>query len=135
MQSNVDLWLFDVTNGNSSRLTAGAGLEGSPVWSPDGRRIAFQSERDGKSSIHVLTLDGRAEDVLLDATAAGYNDLPTDWSPDGRFLAFTRRDASGHTGIWVLPMDAPRTPAVVVQESAAATLGKQPRMLLPLFWC
>ncbi|MEO6008792.1 MAG: protein kinase [Vicinamibacteraceae bacterium] len=122
-QSSLDLWLFDVTNGNSSRLTAGPGLEGSPVWSPDGRRLAFQNERDGKSSIHVLTLDGRTEETLLDATAQGNSDVPTSWSRDG-FLAFTRRDASGHTGVWVLPLDGDRTPTAAVQGADTTTSGR-----------
>lgn len=120
-QSNVDLWLYDAANGNRSRLTAGSGLEGSPVWSPDGSRMAYQNESNGKSSVHVLTLDGRADETLLDATAAGNSDTPTSWSRDGRFLAFTRRDSAGRTGVWVLPLQGDHTPFAVVQDDATAT--------------
>ena len=56
-----------------------------PAWSPDGRQIAFVSDRDGNWEIYVMNADGSSQTNLT-------NDLPDDtgpvWSPDGRQIAF-----------------------------------------------
>ena len=47
-----DVWVLDIQKGIVSRLTTHAGLDGFPVWSPDGRTIAYSSTRDGVTNIY-----------------------------------------------------------------------------------
>jgi TolB protein len=78
--------------------TQGNWKDGSPAWSPDGRRIAFYSERDGNAEIYVMNADGTGVTRLTNTKAdEGY---PA-WSPDGRTISFDS-DASGTFDIWAM---------------------------------
>ena len=73
----------------------------TPAWSPDGRRLAFVSGRDGNAEIYVMNADGSAQENLTRHSA---NDSHPSWSPDGRKLAFvSRRD--GNAEIYVMDAD------------------------------
>ncbi|MFI7426475.1 VWA domain-containing protein [Micromonospora sp. NPDC049836] len=83
-----------------ARLVGGAGTVGQPVLSPDGRRVAFTSDRAGNADIWVIGVDGTGLRRLTDHPAE--DSWPT-WSPDGGRIAFasTRADLAGD--IWVVP--------------------------------
>jgi dipeptidyl aminopeptidase/acylaminoacyl peptidase len=72
-------------------FTSGEHRDGSPVWSPDGRRLAFTSSRgdDGASTVHVAPVVAGGEVVTLASLPDGARELA--WSPDGRHLACTAR--------------------------------------------
>ena len=75
--------------------------DGSPAWSPDGKRIAFYSERDGHAEIYVMNADGTALTRLTDTRAdEGY---PA-WSPDGRTISFDS-DRNGNFDIFAMNVD------------------------------
>jgi eukaryotic-like serine/threonine-protein kinase len=98
-----DIWVVDLAQGSETRLTTDPTLDYAPVWSPDGKRIAFASDRDGPGNLYVRAADGAGRDELLLKT--GEEKSPHDWSQDGRFLLFSVQTAKGRD-IWVLPMDA-----------------------------
>ena len=76
----------------AARLTDNDARDSFPAWSPDGRRIAFDSDRDGNSEIYVMNADGSGVTRLTDNDAI--DSFPT-WSPDGRRIAFSStRDGS-----------------------------------------
>ncbi|HXH83027.1 MAG TPA: S9 family peptidase [Candidatus Tectomicrobia bacterium] len=88
-QSRSNLWIVDVDSGRLRELTRGNWRDTSPVWAPDGKRIAFLSDRDGTTQIHVLYVDtGEVAQLTHLPRAPGLGNLR--WSPDGRQLAFTR---------------------------------------------
>ena len=58
------------------------------AWSPDGRRIAFQSDRDGNREIYIVNADGSGQTQIDEPCGA---DAIPGWSPDGRTIAFVRR--------------------------------------------
>ena len=66
-------------------------LVSSPAWSPDGRRIAFTSDRDSENgNVYVMNADGSGVEQLTDNE---YGDWVPTWSPDGRRIAYvSRRD-------------------------------------------
>ncbi|MDZ4674769.1 MAG: hypothetical protein SGI84_09955 [Gemmatimonadota bacterium] len=73
----------------------------SPTWSPDGRRIAFVSDRSGVPQIYVMSADGTDQELMVpfDFGATGASYAP-DWSPDGTRLVF-HRDVSGAPQLFV----------------------------------
>jgi len=85
-RSQSNLWIVDVDGKRVRELTHGNWRDSSPVWSPDGKKIAFLSDRDGTTQVHVMWLDTRevAQLTHLDNTPSDLR-----WSPDGKNLAFT----------------------------------------------
>ncbi len=88
-------------SGRICRLTRDQGQDDFPAWSPDGRRIAFSSNRSGNYEIYVLGVDG-GNPIRLTRNAA--DDADPKWSPDGRRIAFVS-DRSGNHDIYVMNAD------------------------------
>jgi Tol biopolymer transport system component len=100
--SSADIWVVDLVQGAETRLTTHPAHDRTPEWSPDGRRIAFSSNREGTDNLYVRAADGAGNDELL--LKSGERKYPLDWSRDGRFLLFEVLTAKGYD-VWVLPMD------------------------------
>ena len=81
---NRDIWIWDLTRGALTRLTSDSGLDRIPVWAPDGRRIIFSSDRDGRHSLYSQAADGSGGAQLLKANPGGL--LPYSISSDGKWL-------------------------------------------------
>jgi dipeptidyl aminopeptidase/acylaminoacyl peptidase len=81
-KSTASLWLVDVAGGSQRRLTYAPANDTAPVWSPDGRRLAFISKRgdDENGSLYVLNLDGGEPEKVLELPYAVSNPK---WLPDG----------------------------------------------------
>jgi eukaryotic-like serine/threonine-protein kinase len=83
---NADLWIVDLTSGASTRFTFDSATDSQPVWSPDGRFIAWMSNRGGQWGLYRKAADGAGNDELL-AAPKDVSNL-TDWTHNG-FLIFT----------------------------------------------
>ena len=83
------LWFLDVALGRMTRLPSASASRALPVWSPDGRRIAFLSDRNGvgTTDLFVAPVTGDVRDELIFRSAE--LKAPLDWSPDGKWLLFT----------------------------------------------
>src|SRR5205823_5774542 len=87
---NGDIWIIELARGIFSRFTFDPGVDGYPVWSPDGARIAFSSNRMGNYDLYVKASSGAgSEELLLKTEQAKF---PTDWSADGRFLLYSQTE-------------------------------------------
>lgn len=112
---------MDADGRNPVRLTTNDAVDHRPEWSPDGRRIAFHSTRDGDQEIYVMNADG-SDQVRL-TTSPGEDGHPS-WSPDGRRLVFHRR-VLGHTQLFV--MNADGTDVRRMTELSAVSFNAFPR--------
>lgn len=97
----VNLWLIDTSDGRETRLTDSTANDRFPVWSPDGARLVFASDRRGGYDLFQRTFRGGKDDLLLGDVEG---DFPTDWSRDGKLVAF-QRQSLGETqiDIWIEP--------------------------------
>jgi Tol biopolymer transport system component len=82
-----DLWLYDIARGTTARLTNDEWSEGSVRWSPDGRSIAYGSDRSGPPDVYVQDVDGGAPPRLVFASPGV--DYPVAWLPGGRLLLWS----------------------------------------------
>jgi Tol biopolymer transport system component len=80
-----DLWLMPV-GGAAQRLTHDAALDTDPAWSPDGRSLAFSSDRDGVMNLWIRDVQSGADRQLTRLKAAA---MQASWSPDGSRIAFS----------------------------------------------
>jgi dipeptidyl aminopeptidase/acylaminoacyl peptidase len=118
----VDVWLMDVAHGGFSRFTLDPKIDFSPVWSPDGKFIAFGSNRSNTFDLYQKLAGGGREELLAKTNSNGV--YPTSWSPDGRFLAYTFSGAKTGFDIWVLPLSGDRKPAPALHTIFNETQGQ-----------
>ncbi|HKF44320.1 MAG TPA: protein kinase [Thermoanaerobaculia bacterium] len=93
-----DVWVLDLDRDNLARLSFGKD-DGNPVWSPDGRQIAFASTRAGQGNVYVRAADGSGSERAL--TSEQVSSFPLSWSPDGKYLAFSKQLGGRETEIWL----------------------------------
>ncbi len=115
---NPDVWLLDVRRDRVSKFTLDPSTEIYPIWSPDGSRIVFGSNRRGRQGLELYQKSTATNDrdELL-ATLDGLTTvMPDDWSPDGSFIIFRGLgDMKSSFDLWALPLTARGKPFVVVQ--------------------
>ncbi|MFO0283942.1 MAG: TolB family protein, partial [Acidobacteriota bacterium] len=124
-RNRANLWLVDAAEGRLRELTNGTWRDSVPVWSPDGNRIAFLSDRDGTTQLHVMWVETRevAQLTRLEKAPASIT-----WSPDGSRIAFTQRVPDEEP---ILPIQLPKKPegaqwakgATVIDRPAWASDG------------
>jgi Tol biopolymer transport system component len=103
-----DLWVYELARRVWSKLTSTPGREGSPVWSSDGRQLAFAADRDGSIQIYRINANGAGQDERL--TEGRNFKLPLDWSQDGRYLIYAEIHPQNRRDLWILPLDSNGSP-------------------------
>lgn len=106
--ASQDIWVIDVASGRGTAITSDAFQDRAPVWSPDGSRIAYVSVRDNTPAIYQKNANGQGGEELLYRHASSGLIVPTDWSPDGRFLCFWIENA-----MFLLPISGDRAPVAL----------------------
>lgn len=106
VDQNWLIYVMDADGSNVTALSSGEGDDNSPIWSPDGRRIAFVSRRDGNREIYVMDAGGQN---VVNVTRHPADDWTPAWSPDGTRLAFSSF-RSGGWEIYVMDTDCLAAP-------------------------
>jgi DNA-binding winged helix-turn-helix (wHTH) protein/Tol biopolymer transport system component len=120
----TDIFLYDNSRAVVSRVTTDPGVDVLPVWSPDAKRVAFRSNRNGAGDIYVKSVNGGTDELLLRNAA---RKDPTDWSPDGKFILYDNydgSDASRESDMWVLPLFGDRNPHPYQRTTFSAWGGR-----------
>ena len=107
----ADVWVADWQRDTASRLTSSPGNHQEPVWTPDGKRIAYAVDRSDRSAGAFNLFWQRADgsgDVqrLTESISPQY---PSSWHPSGRFLAFSQVNAQTSFDLMILPMEGNET--------------------------
>jgi Tol biopolymer transport system component len=98
----ADIWILE-PGGGRRKLTFGAGSSFFPVWSPDGKRLAYVSRRDKKIGVYARAATGEGPEEKLSELPLG-DVATTSWSPDGKLLALSIWNApAGNYDVWMLP--------------------------------
>ena len=119
--SSRDIWIVDPIRGNS-RVTADPSADLMPVWSPDERSIVFASNRDGPADLYRASAnDGTQAEALVKSQVVKH---PTDWSLDGRFIAYEVNDPKTGWDLWVMPVEPRATPFAFLTTEFAEGRGR-----------
>ncbi len=101
----MEIWICELDRGALSKFA----FEGSnhiPVWTRDGARLAFSSDREGPYNLFWKPADGSGAAERL--STSDWHQDPASWSPDGKILAYAQDHATTGWDIWLLHMDGKR---------------------------
>jgi eukaryotic-like serine/threonine-protein kinase len=102
-EATASVWVSELRRGALTRITFG-GDDHSPVWSPDGKQIAFESSRSGVHQLYVRPADGTGREEQI--TTGEYESYIGDWSPDGRSLVYTEFHPDTGADLWIVGLDS-----------------------------
>jgi Tol biopolymer transport system component len=102
-ESRNDIWVQDIDRGARSRFTFVEHADADPLWSPDGRFIAFATRPNALvSRLYRKPADGSGKEELLSEQT--YQLLLADWSRDGKYLVYNLFPGNTNRDLWLLPM-------------------------------
>ena len=108
-----NLWISPISGGVATRLTANDSFDSNPKWSPDGRWIAFNSDREGGAQVYLMpSIGGAAKQIT-------FHSVPTlvgDWFPNGEGLLVTSQRDARRTGIYRLDVQTGRFKKLIADE-------------------
>ncbi|MBK6486221.1 MAG: PD40 domain-containing protein [Gemmatimonadetes bacterium] len=115
-----DLYTIPMAGGSATRLTSGMAHDAQPRWSPDGKRIAFISDRSGGNNVWVIGADGR--DTLQLSKTTDDMFVSPEWTPDGKYVAVTR-SVTGAPKIFLYHVDGGAGIQVIREPAPQSALG------------
>jgi serine/threonine protein kinase/Tol biopolymer transport system component len=110
--STKDIWIIEWERNVSTRFTFESGISEDVVWSPDGRRIAFTTQRKGNADIYEKPSSGSGEETPL--VQSPEDEWIEDWSRDGRYIAYAL--GLNPTDLYAIPLFGDRKPFAVVRS-------------------
>lgn len=110
---NLDIYVMNHDGTQVTRLTAGAGADRSPVWSPDGSRIAFLASANGSSGTDIYVMDSDGRQRLNITNTPAMDEHSPAWSPDGSTIAFI---SAGQ--VWVVGPDGNDAQPLITTSAA-----------------
>jgi Tol biopolymer transport system component len=107
-----DIWVRELIRGVNSRATFGSGDNISPLWSPDGSRIVFSSNRNGTFDLFEKSASGQGDEKLL--LKSDEFKFACDWSRDGSYILYSSQGKTTNWDIWALPTSGDGKPIPLV---------------------
>lgn len=124
-----DLWMVDLARGTMNRFTFGPGRVDRPVWSPDGSRVAYSSDRGGRWDIYEKSAGGGGPETPIVSSGALLK-YPGAYTSDGRTLLFEQIGERTGWDVWQVSLDGDRKPQPLLttpydeQTAALSSDGK-----------
>jgi serine/threonine protein kinase/Tol biopolymer transport system component len=118
-----DIWIFDLLRGTKQRMTFDPADDLDSIWSPDGTRIAFTSDRLGQRDIYQMPADGSGSAELLLGGKGGTKNVE-DWSEDGKYLVYNYQTGSSWPHLYVLPLAGDRKPVPFLNTEFTTQQGQ-----------
>jgi serine/threonine-protein kinase len=115
------IWIYDVSGTTAMRKLTFVGMNRFPVWSANGERIAFQSDREGDAAIFWQRADGTGPAERLTKAEPGVFHIPDSWSPDWQTLSFTVVKGN-ESSIWTYSLREKK--ATVFAQAAGKRMGR-----------
>lgn len=112
--SNADIWTLDIKRGIKTRVTFDSTSDLSGIWSPDGKQIAFTSERSAKNGIYIKNVSGLGE--IVKVYECEQDVYPRSWSSDGRYILISRTDSKTQDDVWVIPLSKESEPYPIINS-------------------
>ncbi len=122
--ATATVWVHDLENNRQSRLTFSGGAHLTPIWSPDGKEIAFTSNQQAAISVKALG-SSAPERTLLSSSSPMYQAL-SDWSHDGRYLMY-EQGAGFNVDLWVYPFFGDHKPFAYTSAASRGTFSPDGR--------
>jgi len=117
-----DIWLYELARGTKTRFTFDPAGERDPIWSPDGTRIVFTSNRRGHFDLYQKAASGAGSEELL--LESNLDKTPTSFSPDGQFLLYSALDPMTKADMWVLPLGGDKKPFPFLKTQFTESFGQ-----------
>ena len=118
---NHDFYFYDFERAVMSRVTNDV-TSHAPIWSPDGKRIAFRTWKGGKMTLAWMPADRSGSAELLVNTPAWQSAVS--FSPDGKYLAYDQVEPNREYGVWMLPLMGDRQPHLFTRSKFFQGAGK-----------
>ena len=118
-----DIWIVDRVTGARSQFTSHPAADWGPLWSPDGRRIIFSSNRRGKLELFERDASGAEGNERVIPTE-GRNPVAQSWSPDGKFVLYTAFDPATSGDLWRLAMSGDHTSVPLARTKFSEEQGQ-----------
>ena len=115
VEQESQTWLYDLSRETLTRLTFEGSANYNPIWTPDSKRIAFTSNKEGVANIFWQLADGSGG--LERLATSEYNQAPMSWSPDGQVMAYIEVNPTTGRDIWMLRMGDPSQGAGQVRKA------------------
>jgi eukaryotic-like serine/threonine-protein kinase len=101
------VWIYELAETSAMKRLTFSGGNRFPIWSPDGQRVAFQSDREADQAIFAQRIDGTGVERLT-KPEKGEAHVPESWSPDGRHISYSVRKESEYS-LWILSLGDRKT--------------------------
>jgi Tol biopolymer transport system component/predicted Ser/Thr protein kinase len=119
---NTDIWLFKIASQQTARLTLNGRGNRNPIWSPDGRQVAYRTSAGGGAGANRMSVDGATPAVVVDP--GDRNSQISDWTPDGKYIVEHGNGAGAAVAeIWLAPVLEPGKPRPLLHANFSQAMG------------